>query len=178
MDDRELRKKQAIMHKNFFDKCQFAIDNGFYLEAIFLEYAAIEGRLEIICGVLGLPCNKDLTPQKRKDIKISKRIECINKVKNANEELFKNTNLDSCFFTNKGVLKKWITDRNTYIHGLYKNAEKYDGRKSKCRELAVSGKEYARLLYNENSRLKRMKKNRPELFAAISCPEKTHCFDK
>ena len=177
MDNKELKQKQVEMHKNFFDKCQFAIDNGFYLEAIFLEYAAIESRLEIICGVLGLPCNKDLKPQLRKDIKISKRIECINKVKNANEELFKNTKLDSCFFTNKGVLKKWITDRNTYIHGLYKNAENYSKRKSNCKELAINGKDYARLLYNETARLKRLLKSHPELFENVRCTDKNgNCF--
>ena len=43
-----IENKQVEMHKNFFDKCHVAIENGFFLEAVFIEYAAIEGRLEII----------------------------------------------------------------------------------------------------------------------------------
>lgn len=67
---------QVLMHKDFFDKCKFAIDNGFYFEAIIIEYAAIESRLESICGQLDFPCSKE-SPV-RKDIKISDRVKCLN----------------------------------------------------------------------------------------------------
>lgn len=40
------QSKQASMHKDFFAKTMEAEEHGFYLEAIFREYAAIEGRLE------------------------------------------------------------------------------------------------------------------------------------
>ncbi len=73
MDERE--KKQVEMHADFFDRCKVTLDQGFYLEAIFMEYAAMEARLESICGVAGLPCGRDCNY--RKDIKISHRIECL-----------------------------------------------------------------------------------------------------
>ena len=57
MDERE--KKQVEMHADFFDRCIVALDQGFYLEDIFIEYAAIEARLASICGVAGLPCGRD-----------------------------------------------------------------------------------------------------------------------
>ena len=71
--------KQIEMHMDFFDKTTFAIENGYYLEAMFREYAAIEGRLEILLGVLGAPCNKHLPFNQRKDMKISHRITCLSK---------------------------------------------------------------------------------------------------
>ena len=49
--------------------CEYVIQNGYYLEAILMEYAAIESRLESVCGVLGLPCGqkcrcrKDIVPE-------------------------------------------------------------------------------------------------------------------
>ena len=56
IDRKEDKAKQVSMHKNFFDKVDAAIEGGFYLEAVFREYAAIESRLEALLGVLGAPC--------------------------------------------------------------------------------------------------------------------------
>ena len=58
--DNEERKQASKMHMSFFDKSRLAIEEGYYLEAVMYEYAAIEGRLEVICGLLGCPCNKEL----------------------------------------------------------------------------------------------------------------------
>ncbi|MBR6391678.1 MAG: hypothetical protein IKS12_00175 [Eubacterium sp.] len=171
MDDKELKQEQVRMHKDFFDKCDCAIENGFYLEAIFLEYAAIESRLEIICGVLGLPCNKELPFSERKNVNISQRILCIKETRNKHPEVFKRSKIKDGFFYKKQFLSAWITKRNTYIHGLYKNAFEYKSRKSECKEIAINGREYARLLYNEAARLRRLSKSHPELFVDI-------CFTK
>jgi hypothetical protein len=149
-----LAKKQAIMHQNFFDKTKEAADNGFYLEAIFREYAAIEGRLEVMCGVLGLPCNKDLDDKKRKDIKISHRVECLKKIYNANS-LYGKGRFDINYFDN---LDEWLKKRNIYVHGLYKNVEKYDGRQNETVELANEGLELNEIIFIEVKRLRRWKK--------------------
>lgn len=50
-----LSEKQRVMHKDMFDKVKNALQNGFYFEALFLEYSAIEGRLEVISGLLSMP---------------------------------------------------------------------------------------------------------------------------
>lgn len=65
------------MHKDFFDQCRLAIDEGFYMEAILTEYAAMESRMEIILGVVGLPCSKQLENSMRSSINISHRIRCV-----------------------------------------------------------------------------------------------------
>lgn len=154
MKNGSLAKNQAIMHKNFFDKTKEAKDNGFYLEAIFREYAAIEGRLEIMCGVLGLPCNKDLNPDIRKRIGISQRRDCLQKIYD-NNNLYGKGDFQKKSFED---LKDWIKDRNTYVHGLYKNAEQYDARSKKAQKLADDGYNIANDLYNEVHRLRRLLK--------------------
>lgn len=154
------------MHKDFFDRCRDAIDNRFYMEAILMEYAAIESRLEVIAGLLGLPCNRFAEDSVRKSIQISHRVNCLSKICKQSEA-FEKSKLTNRYF-NK--LKKWIDGRNGYIHGLYKDEIKYDYRMKEARKFAEDGLELCRLLYNETSRLKRLKKSNPGVFDdAIVC---------
>lgn len=152
-------EKQVEMHTDFFDRTIFAIDNGFYLEAMFLEYAAIEGRLEILLGVLGAPCNKRLPYEKRKDMKVSHRITCLSKFYKSTTNLG-NTKLTPSYFKS---LDKWTKSRNMYIHGLYKNEIEYQERCSQCKNIAEEGLLLTRMLYNEVKRIRRYLKNHPEI---------------
>ena len=162
----ENQSNQVAMHTDFFDRCKCAIEHGFYMEAILMEYAAMESRMEIILGVAGLPCNKHLDDDQRKMINISHRIKCLHHlIKHAT--LFQNTKLDNKFFKGLG---KWIPARNQYIHGLYKNELVYKQRMGSAKELAEKGYEYCRLLYNEAHRVRRTIKNHPEyLDETIAC---------
>lgn len=166
-NEKKLKKTQVTMHRDFFDRARIAIDNGFYLEAIFLEYAAIEGRLEIILGILGYPCNKEQSSSIRRRVNISDRIECLRVCKNNNPTIFERTKLTENFFTQKGKLRRWVDDRNQYIHGLFKNAYTYNERKQNFKKLAENGLEYSRLLYNEVKRLRRLLNNHPDFFNNI-----------
>ena len=170
----DIEEIQVRMHTDFFERCKFAIQNGFYLEAIIMEYAAIESRLEVICGVFGFPCGKDC--ECRKDIMISSRIECLRKYRCNNATIFANSKLPSNFFTEKGLLKKWIDKRNRIVHGLYKDEIKYRGRIQESEAIANKGLKYTRLLYNEVKRVRRMKKNYPLIFenGVVAC-ENTKC---
>lgn len=152
-------EKKVEMHTDFFDRTIFAIDNGFYLEAMFLEYAAIEGRLEILLGVLGAPCNKSLPYEKRKDMKVSHRITCLSKFYKRTTNLG-STKLTSNYFRS---LDKWTKSRNMYIHGLYKNEIEYQERCNQCKTMAEEGLSLARMLYNEVKRVRRYLKNHPEI---------------
>lgn len=154
------RLKQQAMHKNFFDRCEHAIDSGFHMEAILMEYAAIEARLEVLLGVLGLPCNKFLSPDERKRVQISHRITCADYYRR-NSGLFARTKLPQKYFKS---LKSWIDKRNRYVHGLYKNEIEYDVRMKGAKAMAEDGLKYCRLLYGEVSRLRRLKKSHPEQF--------------
>lgn len=61
---KDIEQKAVDMHRNFFDKTQFAIDNGFFIEAISMEYAAIESRLESICGQMDCLAVKNVLIEK------------------------------------------------------------------------------------------------------------------
>ena len=170
----DIEEKQVRMHTDFFERCEFAIQNGFYLEAIIMEYAAIESRLEVICGVFGFPCGKYC--EYRKDIMISSRIECLRKFRSNNAAIFASSKLPSNFFTEKGLLKKWIDKRNRIVHGLYKDEIKYSGRIKESELLANKGLEYTKLLYNETKRVRRIRNNHPLILenCVLSC-ENTKC---
>ncbi len=163
-------KKQVAMHTDFFDRTMLAIDNGFYLEAIFREYAAIEGRLEVILGILGAPCNKNADPAERRKVNISHRIKCLKKVY-ISELSIGNTKLDEKFF-NK--LEKWRDKRNIIVHGFYKNEFQYNERSAQNEKLAKDGLTLARMLYNETKRLRRYRKSHAEndLSIIASCSER------
>lgn len=158
-------QKQIEMHMDFFDKTTFAIENGYYLEAIFREYAAMEGRLEILLGVLGAPCNKNLSFNQRKDIKISHRIECLSKYYKSTTTIGISKLTPSYFKT----LNQWTKDRNTYIHGLYKNEIQYRERCEQCKRMAEEGLLLTRMLYNEVKRVRRYLKNQPETELPANC---------
>ena len=169
----EIQKKQVAMHKDFFDRCNTAIVHGFYMEAILLEYAAMESRLEIILGVLGLPCNKFLEPDLRRKTKISHRISCL-------EYMYKHSPVfvKSCMkkeFFKK--IKTWIKKRNQYIHSLYKNEIAYDQRIDDLKTIAEDGRDLCKTLYNETKRIRRMCEDTPELLAeGITCRSKGCSF--
>lgn len=168
----EKKQKQVEMHTDFFDRCKFAIDNQFYYEAILMEYAAIEARLEVICGIVGFPCSKEC--DFRDKIQISHRIECLRAYRRANPVIFEKTKLAKNFFTDNGELNSWIKSRNGYVHGLYKDEIKYRGRVAAIKNLAQDGLEYSRLLYNEAKRLRRIMQYHPEALsnAVIKCKSK------
>ena len=161
MEKIEDKAKQQKMHKDFFDRCSKAIDNGFYMEAILMEYAAIEGRLEVMLGILGLPCNKFLEDSERKKVQISHRLECLSKIYAQNDEITAKSKFSKTFFKK---LEKWVGKRNEYIHGLYKNEIKYTQRIKDSQKFAEEGLVYCRKLYNEATRLRRLKKNTPNVF--------------
>lgn len=166
-----LRKRQVDMHRDFFVRAESAVENRFYFEAILLEYAAIEGRLEVILGILGFPCNKELNASRRKAVNISDRIECLSVFRNNNPAIFAKTKLPGNFFSKNGLLRKWITNRNIFVHGLLKNVDQYSSRNEESCKIAKRGLEYSKLLYNEAKRLNRLSRSHPEIFkeAKRSC---------
>lgn len=158
------RKAQQQMHKHFFDRCKEAIDHNFYMEAILMEYAAIEARLEILLGLFGMPCDQNLADELRCKINISHRLKCA-KTLLKRSPAFEQTKLSPTYFKD---LDNWIKNRNGYVHGLYKNVLKYSTRITDAEHFAQQGQDYCRSLYNEVDRLKRVKKKHPEYFRNVS----------
>lgn len=148
------RMAQRDMHKSFFDRCRYAIDNGFYMEAILMEYAAIEARLEVILGIIGLPCNQFLPDDARRKVCISHRVACLKKIRKTHS-VFEKSKLPKNYFDS---LEKWIKTRNGYIHGLYKNEVRFKTRMKDSKETAEKGLELCKQLYNEANRIRRLSK--------------------
>lgn len=159
MDNKE-RYQASKMHMSFFDKSRKAIDEGYYLEAIMYEYAAIESRLEVLCGLLGCPCNKEVDSYIRRGIKIGNRIDCLKSLYQRHPACVdSNTKISNLFWKK---LKTWSKARNTYVHGLYKNPLVYATRLEERELLAKEGLDIARLLYNEVKRIRRIAANHPQ----------------
>lgn len=150
----------TLMHKNYFDRAEKSKKEGCFLEAIFLEYAAIEGRLEVLCGLFSCPCNKELPDSIRKDIKISQRVNCLKKVYNNHPACleYKTKLSQKCW----SDLLCWLRKRNMYVHGLYKRPEEYINRNKEARSMSEEGYDYADLLYKEVKRVRRLRANHPE----------------
>lgn len=167
MDERKDDPKlQKDMHKNFFDETAKAIGAGYYLEAIFREYAAIEGRLEVMLGLLGAPCSKFRDDKTRRGIDFSHRVECLKKTYRSGKVPGK-TRLDAPFFKK---LENWRDKRNRIVHGFYKNELQYRQRSRDNKTLAETGLDLAKALYNEANRLKRLRRSHPEVdLAAADC---------
>ena len=165
------------VHKSFFDRAHKAIDDEYYLEAVMYDYAAIEGRLEAICGLLGCPCNKALDPKARSTIKISQRIKCLKALYKKHPACVDSkTKITNAFWMR---LSQWTKTRNIYVHGLYKRPELYKQRMGERRSLAKEGLELARLLYNEAKRIRRLKDKHPERldYTGQYC-KASPCFEK
>ena len=161
-----LSETQRVMHKDLFDKIKCAIDNSFYLEALFLEYSALECRLEVMSGVFGLPCNKLLELEKRKAINISQRVKCLKKTYKMSDVLFEKTSIDNEFWRN---IEEWIKQRNIYVHGLLKNADEYKSRLSQIEKLAKIGFDLIYVLYKEVNRIKRKQQKEGYKFISNCC---------
>ena len=162
---KEQRKTAGEVHKNFFDRTQFAINNQFYLEAILLEYSAMETRLRVILGLFDMPCSACEDTDITNRIGLQTKLKCFKHCMDENPDFFAKSKI------NRTTLKKmaeWCNSRNRRIHGLYEDTEKYGALMGKNKKLAETGYEYAYMLYNEANRLKRLKKNHPDVFSTCN----------
>ena len=145
------------VHKSFFDRAKNAYEMGYHLEAVFLKYAAIEGRLEVLCGLFSCPCNKFLPDSLRKDIGITQRAKCLRTIYKKHPACVNpRCKLNKEFWDSLG---KWIRERNTYVHGLYKRTDEYVTRNAATHDLSKRGLEISKLLYSEVKRIRRLEKN-------------------
>ena len=163
MESTALGYKASKMHKSYFDKAKQAQDQGFFLEAVFLEYSAIEGRLEVICGLLGCPCNKELEAQLRKNIQISHRIQCLKKIYKRHPAC--DMSKAKLSRTEWDKLQAWIKERNTYVHGLFKRPKEYTERIDHLQKMACEGYRITDILYKEAKRLRYLSKHHIEMMA-------------
>ena len=165
----EERKASYNMHKDFYDKISLAIDNGFFFDAYIREYNAMEARMSVIMSIIRRPCELCDVEKLKHNVGISTKFKCLKKVLQENEQISNKTKLDNQFFRQ---ISSWLTIRNQLVHGLYSNPADYEKLSRKSKEYAIKGKEFVRKIYNEAERLKKLQKNKPEMFMKI----KTECY--
>ena len=163
-----------LAHKDFFDRCKIALDNGYYLEAMFMEYSAIEGRFKKIFSLLNFDCAGDY--DSKHSIGLGIKLSCLKRLME-NDALFEKSYLSPSMISK---VKKWVNRRDEITHALYTNTDRYDSMMSKNKKYAEKGFEYARLFYKEADRLKGIKKRHPERFdspALVCNPTTERCID-
>ena len=161
----EQRLHARDVHNEFFERCQLAIDNGFYLEAILLEYSAMEARMKVIMSILGKPCSLCEENEITNRIGLATKIKCLKSFADNNPKFYKEAG-----FT-RTTLKKmvdWCNSRNARIHGLYSDTEKYEKIMGKNKKLAIEGLEYTKMLYEEAKRLRSINRYHHEMLGSLS----------
>lgn len=166
--NKEQGERARLVHKDFFDKCNFAIENGFYLEAMCMEYASIEGRMTRIMKIFGFPCGLKKECDEMPDISVNQKLGCLK-----NFLFDKNIFKDSYFDSPEEIkdIKKWIEKRNDIMHHLYSDTEKYPDLLKSSKAIAIEGFKHCRTLYDETNRLKRLISKHPELikYSKVKC---------
>ncbi len=157
MEDEE-RKAAYKMHRDYYHRVKDAIEKKYYFEAIFLEYAAIESRLEVIMSLMHTPCSS-CSDEAYNQIGVSKKMNCYKQFLK-NEELFGKSKITKDVI---GDIKDWFGARNKRIHNLYRNPEMYDQLQEDTKAVALEGYKFVELFYAEAKRLRRIYHQHPEL---------------
>ena len=162
LNDTKIDKmQQKLIHAQFYDRCKKAIDEGYYLEAMLLEYAYMEARVNRIMEVLNMPCASVKNTEIYRGIGLVRKCICLRGFLNIENKVFEKSNLSK----NKiNRIIAWCENRNDRIHNLYKDIDKYEDRILNNQKIAEKGYKYAQLLSKEANRLKLLNGKHPEIF--------------
>lgn len=122
MTDKNLEKYNR--YRSQFERLDLAMENKFYLEAIFIEYAILE--------------DKTWSALKHAAFENCEKLDGLDRKIDALKELKKNDELAEKYFSSKllGDVKCWKNDRNKLVHNLMET--ELDTKK--LRGLAVRGR--------------------------------------
>ena len=175
MENTEGKRAQELHRKGFFGSCYKAINNGSYLEAMLLEFAALENRTAVIFRELDMPCSTCEDTNIIYNIGLYTKLVCLKKIiQNKEHQMI--TGKSKLTTKKINEIVEWTRKRNKIIHRLYSSPDVYETMKAKSEEYAKQGMEYASLFYAEANRLKSLKRRHPELFENFSflCPAMTN----
>ena len=133
-------KEKYQIYKIQMGRLTKALNAGFYLEAVFIEYAVFEDRLESILTHAG-----KFDPEKHN--KIHKKLNILSEMSRNKKGLEKK------YFTEELIqnIIDWKNQRNSLIHTLMKQSPDLEEFKAH----ALKGKELLRILDNKTSAYKR-----------------------
>ena len=165
----ELTEEQRLhardVHNDYFRKTYEAIEHGFYLEAILLEYSAMESRMAVIMSILQRPCALCKDTSITNKIGLATKLKCYKELYNKNPTFFKESMIKKSMLTK---MIDWCNSRNARIHGLYSNTEKYEKLMNKNKRLAEDGYYYALVLYDEAKRLRKINRYYHDQLTALT----------
>ena len=133
-------------YKEQFKRLNKAIDNRFYLEAMFIAYAIMEDRTESILRRAG-QWDAYIKSRKGHDPTIDSKIRHIKKRAEQKKTLLNKYFSDSLL----DDILRWKEERNRMIHALMKQSLTTE----ELSDLALQGKDYARTLTNRTGNYRR-----------------------
>ena len=153
-------EKARRINKSYYGHCKAALDNGYYLEAIVFEYAYLENRVNRIMELLEMPCacaDKMIT----KDIGLSTKLKCLKMIVESGDPIFEKSKLKGPDIRR---MRDYCESRNTRIHRLYADVDRYFEIMERSKKIAEEGYEYTKMISTESTRIKNLKAKNPELF--------------
>ncbi len=147
MTDKPVNIQKYENYKEQFKRLNKAMNNQFYLEAMFISYAIMEDRTESILRHAGA-WDQYLKSRKGRGPTIDSKIKKIMKLAEQKKSL------PNRFFSDDLLenILAWKEERNRMIHALMKQSLTTEMLES----LAVQGKEYARILTNRSGSFRRV----------------------
>lgn len=135
--------QKQLNYREQFKRLDKALNNNFYLEALFIEYAIMEDRTESILRYEG----NEIKVKEGSFISINRKLDKIKKIAEQRKSLperYFSDNLIEC-------IQLWKDERNRMIHALMKQSLTTE----ELTELALEGKNLCRQLCNKANNYKR-----------------------
>ena len=135
--------QKQLNYREQFKRLDKALNNNFYLEALFIEYAIMEDRTESILRYEG----NEIKVKEGSFISINRKLDKIKKIAEQRKSLperYFSDNLIEC-------IQLWKDERNRMIHALMKQSLTTE----ELTELALEGKILCRQLCNKANNYKR-----------------------
>ena len=135
--------QKQLNYREQFKRLDKALNNNFYLEALFIEYAIMEDRTESILRYEG----NEIKVKEGSFISINRKLDKIKKIAEQRKSLperYFSDNLIEC-------IQLWKDERNRMIHALMKQSLTTE----ELTELALEGKILCRKLCNKANNYKR-----------------------
>ena len=135
--------QKQLNYREQFKRLDKALNNNFYLEALFIEYAIMEDRTESILRYEG----NEIKLKEGSFISINRKLDKIKKIAEQRKSLperYFSDNLIEC-------IQLWKDERNRMIHALMKQSLTTE----ELTELALEGKVLCRQLCNKANNYKR-----------------------
>ena len=136
--------QKQLNYREQFKRLDKALNNNFYLEALFIEYAIMEDRTESILRYEG----NEIKVKDGGFVSINRKLNKIKKIAEAKGSL------PARYFSNDSIdcILVWKEERNRMIHALMKQSLTTE----ELADLAFEGKDLCRQLCNKANNYKRM----------------------